>query len=362
MNESRCTLTFKLEGAAAVDEAKKMITGSSLTGRNLTSDTIGHSSEGNFIEVNAEELRDLNNEGLETQITYLPILGNQGLIAKGWSHILAGYPKTGKTELLIRAVAEWRNETLLYITEEPQQVWSHRLRRLSGDLRFDHISLMFALGTAPEIILNRVQDGHETVVIIDTIRSFLGFVDETDNSEVNRVIAPYIQAAREKNKTIIFVHHMRKGGGKHGQGITGAHAFLGSVDIGLVLERPKGQKANRRMISGEARIFEIDKCLYERLEDESFQVIGAADSLALDQVKGRIFIVMDSSWKSTKEIQLTLGNPKPCDDQILKAVQALAEEGIIERSPPLSDGKQRGKTYRWRIDPKPAEANAWDRL
>lgn len=346
MAEANCTLTVTVNEAPALHHTLKTDGGLNPPAHNLTSDAKKDLSEEKLIEINAAVLTDPSNNSVEDQINFLPVLGYQGLIAKGWSHILAGYPKTGKTELLTRAIAEWTNETLLYITEEPQQVWRHRLKRLSEELKIDHINLVFPLGAAPESILKRVHEGDETVVIIDTIRSFLGFIDETDNSEVNRVIAPYIKAAREKTKTIIFVHHMRKGCGQYGKGITGAHAFLGSVDIGLVLDRKKN---NRRIISGEARIVDIKKCVYERLDDESFRMIGAAESLALEEVKRRILAARCSGWKSTKEVQLILGNPKPSNDQISKALQALAKEGRVYRDPPVSKGSNQGKTYRWQL-------------
>ena len=35
-------------------------------------------------------------------------------------------------------------------------------------------------------------------------------------------------------QTLVLLHHLRKGGGEHGEGITGGHAFLGIVDAASV--------------------------------------------------------------------------------------------------------------------------------
>jgi DNA repair protein RadA/Sms len=60
------------------------------------------------------------------------------------------------------------------------------------------------------------------------------------------MMAP-INAARQANKTLIFLHHERKGGGQHGEGIAGGHAALGVVDVGLELVRDPNH-ANRRVL------------------------------------------------------------------------------------------------------------------
>jgi len=49
-----------------------------------------------------------------------------GYIRKGWSHLRSAKPKAGKTELLVSAVSEWRGETVLWLTEEPEEIWMAR--------------------------------------------------------------------------------------------------------------------------------------------------------------------------------------------------------------------------------------------
>lgn len=44
-----------------------------------------------------------------------------------------------------------------------------------------------------------------------------------------------------------------------------------------------------------------------------------------------------------------LSDPKPSDDQVLKALNSLAVEGKADRDPPLSAGQRPGTTYKWRL-------------
>jgi hypothetical protein len=98
---------------------------------NFTSDYKNPSSEVKFErEVNLGDLQARAVERGESVVTFLPVLGQEKFIAKGWSHLLAAYPKTGKTELLVRLIAEWSDERILYFTEEPTGAWDARMQKL----------------------------------------------------------------------------------------------------------------------------------------------------------------------------------------------------------------------------------------
>src|SRR5262249_1247153 len=301
--------------------------------------------EEKFREVNAGKLKE--SIGNETSLNYLPVLGRERVIVKGWSHIIAGYPKAGKTELLARMIAEW-DEQILYFTEEAESVWRTRVLNLPDCYRLNHVTLCLGLGASPEAILKRIRVGSESVVVIDTIRSFLAFEDETDNSEVNRALTPFVKTTRDASKTILFIHHMRKTAGNYGQGITGAHAFLGTVDIGIELKLKQGQN-NHRRISGQGRVIEIEEFLYEKLDDGRFIALGAAKDVSFEIVKKRVAEVLNTEWKSTREVRFALDKPKPSPDQVLKALEALAKGKRVERDPPFSKGKAQGATYKWRV-------------
>ena len=314
----------------------------------FTSDYREGPSEVKFEEVNAEDLRDQVKASGKTPLTFLSLLGQEGFFVKGWSHIVAAYPKSGKTELLVRVLSEWPGESILYLTEEPRGGWEARLDLLPESDTLKHVTIRFALGMTPQEILDRIKRGPETVAVIDTVRNLLGLLDESNNSEVARAMIPYIAATRQKGQTPIFVHHDNKSGGEDGRGITGGHAFLGVVNIAIELLREKG---SRRRLRGWGHVIEVPELLYEKQSDGTFKALGSPEAITLEEVKERVALAMDDNWQKTAKVEETIGDPKPSRDNLVKALEALARDGQAERDPPISTGKRQGVAYQWRRDP-----------
>jgi AAA domain len=313
---------------------------------NFTSDYRNPLSEVKFErEVNLGDLQAKAVEKGDNAVTFLPVLGQDKFIVKGWSHLLAAYPKTGKTELLVRLMAEWSDERILYFTEEPTGAWNARMQKLPCGYR--HVNLFYGLGVTPPDILGRLQGGDETLVVLDTVRNLLGLRDEKDNSEVARALIPFIAAGRNKGQTLIAVHHDRKGGGDHGEGIAGGHAFLGAVDIAIELKREGQEDSARRILRGWGRVFEIPRLIYE-LRDDVMVPLGSPSQVSLNELKGRFTNAFEDNWQTTKQAIEAIGEPKPSNDQATKALEELAQQSVAERDPPMAEGKKQGKTYRWR--------------
>jgi hypothetical protein len=313
---------------------------------NFSSDYRNPSSEVKFErEVNLGDLQAKAIETGESIVTFLPVLGQEKYIVKGWSHLLAAYPKTGKTELLVRLMAEWSDERILYFTEEPTGAWDARMQKLPCGYR--HVNLFYGLGVTPPEILRRLQAGDETLVVLDTVRNLLGLRDEKDNSEVARALIPFIAAGRNKNQTLIAVTHDRKGGGEHGEGIAGGHAFLGVVDIAIEVKREGQEDSARRLLRGWGRVFEIPRLIYE-LREGVMVPLGSPGQVSLNELRARFGNVIEDNWQTTKQAIEAIGEPKPSNDQATKALEELANESVAERDPPIAEGKKQGKTYRWR--------------
>jgi hypothetical protein len=146
------------------------------------------------------------------------------------------------------------------------------------------------------------------------------------------------------------VHHERKGGGQHGEGIAGSHAFLALTDIALeVLRDDKSPK--RRIIRGYGRIVTVPDLCYEMGEDGTLVPLGDPEELALEQVKERALSLLTEEWQSLRDIMSGMGDPKPSEDQVRRALNALVEEGKAERDPPL--GTKGNKAHRWRLAASP---------
>ena len=280
------------------------------------------------------------------EIDYLPFLDRPGYIPKGWSVLVAAYPKVGKTELMARLCGSWaaEGEDVLYVTEEPEIIWQHRLSALPGD--WGRVRLLFGLGMEPAAILERIKTGPETIVVVDTVRNLLGLEDETDNSEVARVLAPYVAAAREGGKTLVLLHHVRKGGGEHGEGITGGHAFLGIVDVALEILRESNLGDRKRRVRGWGRLMPIDEIVYILADDGTMSVLGSPKAVELAAVKERLLATLGGGWRTRKELLEDLEEPKPAMEQLRLALNALVAEGAVERDPAVD---KPGATYRYRL-------------
>ena len=288
----------------------------------------------------------------QTDPPSLPLLGQPGYILCGLSHLVAGYPRAGKTELLVRCCAEWtrRGEEILYITEEPRVIWARRLAMVAG--AWERLRLVFGLGAPPEALLARAARGAETVIVVDTLRSLLALRDETDNSEVARVLTPWLVALRSARKTVVFLHHTRKGGGVDGEGIAGGHALLGSCDVALELLRD-AHAPTRRLVRAYARLVAPPELIYERQPDGTFVALGDPAAVTRAEVQARIAAVLTEEWQPTRAVLEALDEPRPSLEQVRQALTALAREGVVERDPPL-DAPAAGARVRWRrAGPRP---------
>jgi hypothetical protein len=319
--------------------------------------TGGHTAHRrDIVEANAAELAlsHLTGTGAGAPPPSLPLLGQPGYIIEGWSHLLAGYPRCGKSELLARLCREWlaRGKRVVYFTEEPRSIWEHRLGNLpgpgahAGPEGWAGLRVCFALGTALDVLYQRAFGGDEEVVVIDTMRNLLQLEDETDNSRIALVLNPWIAGARASGKTLVMAHHMRKGVSENGEGIAGGHALLGTFDVALEILRDEGVPRRRR-IRCYARLISPREMVYEMDEEGNMRYLGHPDALKLDEVESRILVVLGDQWRKTREVRAALGEPLPGIDQVRHALTGLALRGEIERCPPIDEHAQ-GHTIQWR--------------
>lgn len=289
-------------------------------------------------EVDATDLEPLADG---ESIPSLPLLGLEGYIMEGWSHIVAGYPKAGKTELLFACVNQWvaDGKKVLWLTEESQAVWRQRRAR-HPDME-KGLRLFFAMGAEPEEMLARATDGDENIVILDTVRNLLRISDENDNSAIAKALGAWEAALYARTR--IYVHHERKMGGEHGQAIAGGGAFLGIVDRAIELRFDEHDRKRRQLVV-HSRIADAPDLVYT-LTDSGFKALGAPEDLSLAEVMERAQEVLNGELLTTNQVMALIGEPKPSPRQLREALSALFKDGRAERDP--KEDKP-GATYRWR--------------
>ncbi|MGH2354608.1 MAG: AAA family ATPase, partial [Chloroflexota bacterium] len=86
------------------------------------------------------------------------------------------------------------------------------------------------------------------LVVIDTVRAWVPGAEQTPEQAM-AAMAPVRTELTEPGLAVLVVHHARKGGGEHGEGVAGTNALVGAVDILIELHRVKGRPDARRMVT-----------------------------------------------------------------------------------------------------------------
>lgn len=258
------------------------------------------------------------------------LLGQEGYIYRGWTTLLSGYAKSGKTTLLSQFLRDIAPVQALYIAEEPPAILGERIKDTAEI--FSHVIFAPALNKSLEEIVLLVNSTEAEVIVIDTIRNLLQIRDENDNSIVVQRLVPIIGTARENNKTLILCHHTRKGGGQYSEGAAGAGAFMGLVDVGLEIRRDSyDSDSPRREIHGWGRLHLIEPLSYQLANEGSLEALGSPQSVRKETVKAEVLELLGPDKVSTKQVWDSMGEGRPSQEQVRRALVELAEEGEIIR-------------------------------
>ena len=290
-------------------------------------------------------------EGEGFELRFLPFLDADELrlICLGFSTLIASYPKGGKTSLLFSLARQWAvaGHSILYLTEEPETIWKARLSAAPED-GLDRMVGVPGLGVNPASLLQRAAEGAEDIVIVDTT-NLLGIQDGNDSATVWAALAPWVEMARARSKTIIFAHHTNKSIQGDLRSVAGSYNFAAIVDCVLVL--CPDEAPGRRVLGGASRIFAVEPVMYE-LEDGQLRCLGDPRSVSLEAVTSECIEVLSISpgeRKKTNEVLAAIGEPKPSLAQVQQALAKAAADSRILRDPPIDQGKRPGTTYRWYV-------------
>ena len=284
-----------------------------------------------------------------TKIPSLPFLDAPDLpiFFKGLSHIVAAYPKVGKTELLFFQCSAWARSGMRidYISEESRTIWGERVHRLESLPPEETFGVLPALGDAVGSILETVKQSPAELVVVDSTK-LLRIEDTNSEGEVASALLPIIAAARANSATLIIAAHHSKIRGSYGRGLTGNHVFLALVDSALEIDRVPHNRFERS-VNGLSRLFEIPDFIYEK-RGKSFVVTDRrSNGVTMLSVKDRVMRVLqpkESEAKTQAGLKSLIGDPEPGDSTLNKALDDLYKERRISRDP-VSPAK--GKTYRY---------------
>jgi DNA-binding transcriptional ArsR family regulator len=288
-------------------------------------------------------LSELLSSDAEHELEYVPLLGVDGLIARGTLTLLGAHPKAGKTTLLIHACREWlqQNRRVVYLSEDSRAVWRERVKR------FPELSALIlnAIPRAhPENWARAVRELEPDIVIVDTIRRFMPAKDENDSASVSLALAPFVDLQQELPRTaIVLVHHTKKSLSSDGEitDIAGSHAFTAEVDAILLLAPVKEHKRQRVLTPIAGRLWNLspEPLVLELSEDASeYRVVGTAGEVlpeshaqsTREKVLQAIRVLGQATRNEIEEYLREIGEKIP-ERTIKHALLGLYEDGKVER-------------------------------
>jgi hypothetical protein len=240
-------------------------------------------------------LSELLSSDAEHELEYVPLLGVDGLIARGTLTLLGAHPKAGKTTLLIHACRAWvqQNLRVVYLSEDSRPVWRERVKRFP---ELNTLILNAIPRAHPENWARAIRELEPDIVIVDTIRRFMPPKDENDSASVSLALTPFVDLQQELPRTaIVLVHHTKKSLSSDGEitDIAGSHAFTAEVDAILLLAPVREHKRQRILtpIAGRLWTLSPEPLVLELSEDASeYRVVGTAEE-----------VLPETQARSTKE-------------------------------------------------------------
>jgi DNA-binding transcriptional ArsR family regulator len=288
-------------------------------------------------------LSELLASDAEHELEYVPLLGVDGLIARGTLTLLGAHPKAGKTTLLIHACREWvqQNRRVVYLSEDSRAIWRERVKRFPelGALILNAIPRAH-----PENWARAVRELEPDIVIVDTIRRFMPAKDENDSASVSLALAPFVDLQQELPRTaIVLVHHTKKSLSSDGEitDIAGSHAFTAEVDAILLLAPVREHKRQRILtpIAGRLWTLSPEPLVLELSEDGSeYRVVGTAEEVlpethaqsTREKVLQAIRVLGEATRTEIEEYLREIGEKIP-ERTIKHALLGLYEDGKVER-------------------------------
>jgi DNA-binding transcriptional ArsR family regulator len=288
-------------------------------------------------------LSELLSSDAEHELEYVPLLGVDGLIARGTLTLIGAHPKAGKTTLLIHACREWLQQGLrvVYLSEDSRAIWRERVKR------FPELSALI-LNTIPrahpENWARAVREQEPDMVIVDTIRRFMPAKDENDSASVSLALTPFVDLQQELPRTaIVLVHHTKKSLSSDGEitDIAGSHAFTAEVDAILLLAPVREHKRQRILtpIAGRLWTLSPEPLVLELSEDGSeYRVVGTAEEVlpethaqsTREKVLQAIRVLGEATRTEIEEYLREIGEKIP-ERTIRDALLRLYEDGKVER-------------------------------
>lgn len=192
------------------------------------------------------------------------------LAAYGFVSLIAGPPKAGKSTLVANLLsAREQGTTFLWgdpVPKGPMALVTEEgglavVRKTQGLTTLDILDRrnFFEQGLRK---LDHLLDAltvwcgsrERALVIIDTLAIWGDIKDENDATAATQAVASLTLLAQQTQCAMALIHHARKGGGDHGEGIRGSGAIFATVDQAIELGYVTDKTSDNRLLSLSGRL------------------------------------------------------------------------------------------------------------
>jgi 5S rRNA maturation endonuclease (ribonuclease M5)/archaellum biogenesis ATPase FlaH len=301
----------------------------------------------------------------------IDFFGHKGIILKGSTCLISGYPKIGKTELTSRFALELRKKGLkvYYLSEEDIKTLKRRFSKISSD---DHYNLeskgflkvcplaYFGVKGIKDLLEFETFD----VLIVDTLRSSIGtdLKDEKEAQEIVKNVLPIIETAKRKEITLVFVHHQTKTTDTSIRSVAGSHALAGIVDVILNIFPVDENSGRQRKIEIVGRVIEPRTLFYEIDENNEIKFVNVVKRDELTNLLIEMKPKFADKYYGTKEILKSIQEDavnrgiKFTEREAREKLHKLYEEwGEYDRIP---KERSKGARYMWKAVIKEVEKDS----
>jgi len=277
--------------------------------------------------------------------------------ARGRFTLLSAPPKRGKSTFAAlyahtKAIGgafvgqDLEPAPVLYVA--PDENWRDVVRRFrSFGTPGDRVHVWRDRQYRPARIAERAREIGAELVVLDTLLRVAGIGDENDNAEWDRWFGDAREHAHDSGAVWFAVHHDRKSGGKDGEGIRGASAIFGSVDVAISLQATE-ESPHRRVLRVEGSRLDGAEPLVVELNDRqpAYEAVGEhrVVSILEDAALERLRDVLSDVPRPVSDIDAALRDRYPEEEgdvagaTVRKRLERLRSAGLADRD---GDGGRR---------------------